>query len=106
MARVTVEDCLENENNRFALVLLATKRARQLLKGATALVEHPKNKAPVIALREIAAGRVRYDRTVREVMSLSLAELRDRYGDPIPNEPSMQGPVAPPTSIFGNHKKP
>jgi DNA-directed RNA polymerase subunit omega len=59
MARVTVEDCLRNIPNRFALVLLATKRTRQLLDGARALVS-AKNKMPIIALREIAAGKVRY----------------------------------------------
>ncbi len=59
MARVTVEDCLRNVPNRFSLVLLATKRTRQLLDGARALVS-AKNKMPIIALREIAAGRVRY----------------------------------------------
>ena len=50
MARVTVEDCLEREENRFALVILASRRTRQLMKGANALV-HSKNKASVTALR-------------------------------------------------------
>jgi DNA-directed RNA polymerase subunit omega len=59
MARVTVEDCLRNMPNRFALVLLATKRTRQLLDGSAPLVS-AKNKLHIIALREIAAGRVRY----------------------------------------------
>ena len=54
MARVTVEDCLEHEENRFALVLLAAKRTRQLMKGAPALV-HSKNRPAVTALREIAS---------------------------------------------------
>ncbi len=58
MARVTVEDCLRKINNRFALVVAATKRTRQLLEGAQPLVES-KNKPPVVALREIAAGKVR-----------------------------------------------
>jgi DNA-directed RNA polymerase subunit omega len=59
MARVTVEDCLKNVANRFALVLLATKRTRQLLDGARPLVR-AKNKMPIISLREIAAGKVRF----------------------------------------------
>jgi len=59
MARVTVEDCLRQVPNRFALVMLATRRTRQLLDGATALVQ-AKNKMPIISLREIAAGRVRF----------------------------------------------
>lgn len=82
MARVTVEDCLETVHNRFALVLLATKRTRQLLKGATPLVDNAKNKQPVIALREIAANRVRYDKELKEVMSLTPDELREKYGEP------------------------
>jgi len=82
MARVTVEDCLDKVDNRFALVLLATKRTRQLLKGATPLVEHQKNKAPVLALREIAADRVRFDKNLREVMNTSPTELRKLHGDP------------------------
>jgi DNA-directed RNA polymerase subunit omega len=60
MARITVEDCLDNETNRFALVLLAAKRAKQLLGGATPLVDVTKNKSVVTALREIAAGKVRF----------------------------------------------
>ncbi len=83
MARVTVEDCLENVENRFALVLLATRRTRQLLKGATPLVDHAKNKAPVLALREIAADRVRFDRDLREVMGSTPAELKAKYGEPV-----------------------
>ena len=59
MARVTVEDCLRNIPNRFALVLLATQRTRQLLDGSRPLVK-AKNKMPIIALREIAAGKVRF----------------------------------------------
>lgn len=58
MARVTVEDCLKIVPNRFALVLLATKRTRQLLDGSHPLVR-AKNKLPIVALREIAAGKVR-----------------------------------------------
>ena len=68
MARVTVEDCLENMDNRFALVLLGAQRARQLLKGAKPTVEHSKNKAAVLALREIAAGNVYYDGDLNEVL--------------------------------------
>ncbi|MBC7693604.1 MAG: DNA-directed RNA polymerase subunit omega [Methylotenera sp.] len=57
MARVTIEDCLENVENMYELVHLATKRTRQLYKGATPLVKS-KNRIVVTALREIAAGRV------------------------------------------------
>ena len=58
MARITVEDCLENVENRFELVLLATKRARQVARGAAPLVEDENDKPTVIALREIAEGLV------------------------------------------------
>lgn len=68
MARVTVEDCLDNIDNRFALVLLASQRARQLLKGAKPTVEHSKNKAAVLALREIAAGNVYFDGDLADVL--------------------------------------
>jgi DNA-directed RNA polymerase subunit omega len=67
MARVTVEDCLEREENRFALVILAAHRTRQLMKGAAPLVQS-KNKAAVTALREIAAGRVHFDRPSNDVV--------------------------------------
>jgi len=60
MARVTVEDALKNARNRFALVILAGQRTRQLLKGSKPLVDDRDNKPVVTALREIAAGKVRY----------------------------------------------
>jgi DNA-directed RNA polymerase subunit omega len=59
MARVTVEDCLENVDNRFELVMVATKRARQLANTAQEpLVAVENDKPTVLALREIAAGHV------------------------------------------------
>ncbi len=58
MARITVEDCLERVENRFQLVLIATKRARQLAGGAEPLVSRDNDKNTVIALREIAEGLV------------------------------------------------
>ncbi|HHH38779.1 MAG TPA: DNA-directed RNA polymerase subunit omega [Sedimenticola sp.] len=58
MARVTVEDCLEHVDNRFDLVLLATKRARQLVNGVEPFLPWENDKPTVMALREIAAGLV------------------------------------------------
>ncbi len=58
MARITVEDCLNNINNRFELVLTATKRARQIANGAEPMVEEQNDKPTVLALREIAANLV------------------------------------------------
>lgn len=61
MARITVEDCLTKETNRFGLVLLAARRAQQLLAGSRALIDDRRdNKSVVTALREIAAGKVRF----------------------------------------------
>lgn len=61
MARVTVEDCLKNVKNRFELVLIAAKRARQLMRGKDPKVELDNDKATVVALREIAAGFTDFD---------------------------------------------
>ncbi len=58
MARITVDDCMKLISNRFELTLAATYRARQLTNGATPLVEPDRDKPTVIALREIAAGKV------------------------------------------------
>ncbi|MCR6701945.1 MAG: DNA-directed RNA polymerase subunit omega [Dokdonella sp.] len=58
MARITVEDCLEVVDNRFELVLMATKRARQLAKGADSVVDSNNDKPTVVALREIAERKV------------------------------------------------
>jgi DNA-directed RNA polymerase subunit omega len=58
MARITVEDCLQNVDNLFQLVLLASQRARRLANGAEATLPLENDKPTVLALREIAAGRV------------------------------------------------
>ncbi len=59
MARITVEDCLRKVESRFELVILAARRARMLMKGAKPLVEST-NRPIVSALREVAAGKVRF----------------------------------------------
>lgn len=58
MARVTIEDCMKQIDSRFALIHLAVRRVLQLRRGAKPLVHAPKNKEIVLALREIAAGKV------------------------------------------------
>jgi len=58
MARITVDDCLKRISNRFHLTLAATYRARQLSAGASPLLEPNRDKATVIALREIASGKI------------------------------------------------
>jgi DNA-directed RNA polymerase subunit omega len=75
MARVTVEDCLEKVPNRFALVVLASERARQLARGATAQVDCD-NKPAVTSLREIAEGIVEFREDVRDTVSDFILERR------------------------------
>jgi DNA-directed RNA polymerase subunit omega len=66
MARVTVEDCLKEVNNRFLLVMLASKRVKQLYKGSKPVIENKSNnKNVVLALREVAAGKIQYEMTSR-----------------------------------------
>ena len=60
MARITVEDCLVKVNNRFSLVMLVAKRAKQIMRGSFALVPAKDNKPIVMALREVAASKVWY----------------------------------------------
>ena len=58
MARVTIEDCLEKVENKYALSVAAMKRAKEIVKGAKSLSEETENKEVVLALREIAEGKV------------------------------------------------
>ncbi|MGD2053930.1 MAG: DNA-directed RNA polymerase subunit omega [Gammaproteobacteria bacterium] len=68
MARLTVEDCLDNVDNRFELVLIASKRARQLSMGAEPLVELENDKPTVLALREIAENKINKSVLEQEVV--------------------------------------
>jgi DNA-directed RNA polymerase subunit omega len=88
MARITVEDCLEVVDNRFELVLMATKRARQLAKGAEPRVEASNDKPTVVALREIADRKItaemvaeierqERERAEREALEWAAAEVVD-----------------------------
>jgi DNA-directed RNA polymerase subunit omega len=77
VARVTVEDCLENVNNRFALVILAAERARQLSNGSKPLVRC-NNKPAVTSLREIAKMRVKFNESVETTVNQYLAEVKNR----------------------------
>ena len=80
MARITVEDCLDHESNRFSLVRLATVRAKQLLSGKTPVTDTRGNKAVVSALREIADGKVRY-RELESEDSRSESAPKSTVGD-------------------------
>ncbi len=77
MARITVEDCLNNIDNRFEMVLTATKRARQIANGADPLVEEENDKPTVIALREIAEGLVDPERVDVIQAEIEAAEVID-----------------------------
>ncbi len=96
MARVTVEDCLENVENRFQLVLVASKRARQLANGAEALVGRENDKSTVVALREIAAGFITNSILDEEPPAPAAAEANENAA----NQPEANGfepPAAPGT---------
>lgn len=94
MARITVEDCLKVVPNRFELVLMASKRARQVARGADSLVDLDDDKPTVVALREIAANKItdeliaevekrERERAEREALEMAVAEMDDnlRGGD-------------------------
>ena len=68
MARLTVEDCLENVDNRFELVLIASRRARQIAMGADPLVPLDNDKPTVLALREIAENLINSETIEEEVI--------------------------------------
>lgn len=76
MARVTVEDCLEKVPNRFALVILASERARQIARGGDALIDCD-NKPAVTALREIADEKVKFREDVNDTVRQYIKERRN-----------------------------
>ena len=77
MARITVKDCLNKIDNRFELVLTATKRARQIAHGAEPMVQEENDKPTVLALREIAEGHVDTERVELLQAELDAAEVFD-----------------------------
>ena len=80
MARITVEDCLQNVGNLFQLVLLAAKRARRLANGAEPTVPWENDKPTVVALREIAAGNI----------TLDMLREPEQASEPMTPEPESQ----------------
>ncbi len=76
MARLTIEDCLTQINNRYDLVALASKRARQITLGKDVLVDEDNDKPTVIALREIAAGLI----TLENIDTIGKNDLLDEFG--------------------------
>jgi DNA-directed RNA polymerase subunit omega len=89
MARVTVEDCLENVDNRFQLVLVAAKRARQINNGAEPCVARQHDKPTVIALREIADGFV-----TSAILDEKTQELGVEAEDDAAQQPGLDALVA------------
>jgi DNA-directed RNA polymerase subunit omega len=77
MARITVEDCLKVVPNRFDLVLTATKRARQIAHGATPLVDEANDKPTVLALREVATGKIDQESVELIQAEIEAAEVFD-----------------------------
>ncbi len=101
MARITVEDCLLIEPNRFALVILAAQRGKQLLTGSTALCDTEGNKPLVVALREIAASKVRWMTPEETAAEIALEKEREaqealalQAAAPQPNQTEL-GSAAP-----------
>ena len=94
MARITVEDCVEKIPNMFELVLVASKRARQLANGAEPMVEWENDKPTVVALREIAEGHINQsilgekDQVAEDILDL----------DQMPSALPDNLPKVPPTS--------
>ena len=101
MARVTIEDCLKNVKNRFELVLIASKRARQLMHGKEPKVAWDNDKSTVVALREIAAGYTQFDHTHLEEIKSSTDTLD------ISSTPSLPtiSPPAPAESSSSSDEK-
>ena len=92
MARVTVEDCLDKVDNRFQLVLVATKRARQLAKGVEPFLAWENDKPTVVALREIEEGYV---------TSQILDEIPEQETDAIEELAMSEGEAAVPQMPAG-----
>lgn len=103
MARVTVEDCLSNVDNRFQLVLVATKRARQISLGSTPFVDEENDKPTVIALREIAEGHVTRDILDEKIEEEILEFIEEEETESEPTEldaltAALQAELAGPSS--------
>jgi len=87
MARVTVEDCLEHMDNRFELVLVGAKRARQLYRGEEPMVSWDRDKPTVVALREIAKGLIDAEKLAEIEAAKTAIEDPFRRDDDVENAP-------------------
>ena len=92
MARITVEDCLPNVANRFDLVLLASKRARQIAMGSRPLVDAENDKPTVLALREIADGLMSHETfDAIAAQESAVEEVVDPFAEVADEPPPMRG---------------
>lgn len=103
MARVTIEDCIEKINNQFELVLVASKRARQLENGAQPELPVERDKPTVLALREIAEGAVTREkleeqeaREASEAMAAEAAEAAEEAAEKAQGQQGEQGDAGTP----------
>jgi len=94
MARITIEDCMEQVPNRFKLVRMASIRAKQLKKGARPLLSSEENKHVVMSLREIAAGLVKPGNVEVAVAAAPLDAESVPAEAPVPSEPSEESQAA------------
>ena len=95
MARVTVEDCVEKVPNRFELVMLAAQRARNISRGEAPAVERDKDKNPVVALREIAEGKI-----ALEALQNDLIKALQRVPEPEPTSEEVMDLLPTESNIF------
>lgn len=86
MARITVEDCLSRVDNRFELVLVAARRARDLALGRESLVPWENDKPTVVALRELAEGKL--DHLLKDKANRAAAPVKPAASPPAPANPS------------------
>ena len=91
MARITVEDCLENIDNLFQLVLVAAKRARRLANGAEPSLDWENDKPTVVALREIAAGNIGVELLEEQEAPAEADHSRDGAPDRLPGAAARPG---------------
>ena len=96
MARVTVEDCVERVPNRFELVLLAAQRARNIARGEELHVDRDEDKNPVVALREIAEDKVKFD-----ALEQDLIRNLSRAPEPEPADEEVLDLIPTDQNIFG-----
>ena len=81
MARITIEDCVKRVENRFLLVNMAVKRVRQIREGSEYLVSSPKNEDIVVALREIAAGKITIREGKEEEIKEEIEKVKEKEED-------------------------